>query len=87
MESATLYSLPVALIATLPQWVVASGAFLAVVVGAVIGRAYWRQLRTQALMVELETRRAQSEFDLVSRDVIRTKQVVLAELAEKEVKL
>ncbi len=77
----------IAKFASLPQWVVVLGACGVVVIGAFIGRRFWRQFKEQAVMVELETRRAQSEFDLVSRDVIKIKQEVTADLAARNLKI
>ena len=74
-------------IAAVPQWMVVIAVFSAILVGVFLGKAYWKQLKTEAEMIELETRRAQSEFDLVSRDVIRTKQNVLADLEERNLKI
>jgi len=70
-----------------PQWMVVAGVVGSVACGISVGWFYWRQLRVQSEMIRLETRRIQSEFDLVSRDVIKMKQDVMAQIKSKGVKL
>ncbi|MDF1751295.1 MAG: hypothetical protein P1U89_00820 [Verrucomicrobiales bacterium] len=71
----------------IPNWVVFASVALFLIVGVLVGRAFWRQFRGQAVMIEDEVRRAQSEFDLVSRDLFRTKQEALSHLESRNQKV
>lgn len=77
----------VAKIAELPQWALLLGTCLAVTVGLAIGWAFWRQFKLLAGPMELATRKAQSEFDLVSRDVFKAKQDATTLIASRKRKI
>ncbi len=71
----------------IPNWVVFASVALFLIVRVLVGRACWRQFCGQAVMIEDEVRRAQSEFDLVSRDLFRTKQEALSHLESRNQKV
>ena len=46
------------------------------VAGLVVGLSFWKQFRVLATMIESDTRQNQSDYDLVSRDIVKIKQGV-----------
>ncbi len=74
-------------VSIVPQWALVVGLLGSLGCGIFVGWAYWLQLRIQSELIRLETRRIQSEFDLVSRDVFKTKQDVMAQITSKGLKL
>ena len=50
--------------------------FLILVTGMAIGLVFWKQYRLLATMIESSTRQNQSDYDLVSRDIVKVKQDV-----------
>ena len=55
-----------------------AGALAMLAIGGVIGLFFWKQRRVLATMIEADTRRNQSDYDLVSRDIVKIKQEVAA---------
>jgi hypothetical protein len=74
-------------VSIVPQWVWVMGMLGSVACGILVGWVYWMQLQVQSELIRLETRRIQSEFDLVSRDVIKIKQNVITQITSQGVKL
>lgn len=46
---------------------------LVLLIGLAVGLVFWKQLRTLATMIEEDTRQNQSDYDLVSRDIMKIK--------------
>lgn len=64
----------------LPNWIIFLTGLVGLFGGLVVGRFYSLQAKAGARLIELGTRNNQSEFDLVSRDVIKAKQDTIKQL-------